>query len=271
MNTNYSKPSALRWVTVGAACYLGWLVVNLGLAVIFPFLLLIDIFGGFLGKRFLRWLSVGLLRIFFLGYLPLVGLYRVRLNPGLHQLDSLGPCLVVANHRSWLDALLLIAVIPNVRVLVNSHYSKVPLVGKGMHWVESIFLDRNLRDSVRFCFDEVKQGLREGVPVAVFPEGTRSPIGRLKSFSSVFFRAAVDENVPVLPIALHLDRPFLGPRAENFLTDRRAVLNIHLLEIERPDPRDRGEDLAYRVQRKLSRILRKLDANVEQRGSRRTK
>ncbi len=132
-----SKPSVLRWITVGVACYSGWLLANLLLALIFPLLILIELLGGRPGRRFLRGLSVGFLRVFFLGYLPLTRIYHVERVPSMDEMKSTGPCLLVANHRSWLDALILIAVVPGVRVLVNTGYSKVPLVGRGMRWVSS--------------------------------------------------------------------------------------------------------------------------------------
>jgi 1-acyl-sn-glycerol-3-phosphate acyltransferase len=258
---NDVKPTAMRWAIVGTTAYVGWFFANVILGLLFPLLLLIEALGGKSGLRFLRSFTVWFLRRFFLGYLPMTGLYRVSISePDRKRLATIGRCLVVSNHRSWLDALILIALIPNVRVIVSQTYTRVPLVGRGMAWVGCFALDRQSRASVIEGMKEVRVALNQDAPVAVFPEGTRAALGQIKPFSDVFFRAAIEEQTRILPLLLQMSHPFLGPGTENFLTSQRATLTVKVLDQVQPVARERGRDLAYRVRRQMGTVLKELDA-----------
>ncbi|MCP4198013.1 MAG: 1-acyl-sn-glycerol-3-phosphate acyltransferase [Proteobacteria bacterium] len=254
------KPSVFRWLTVGGASYLGWLVVNIVVAVFFPVFILIEKTGGPAGIRFLRKVLAAVFRIFFLGYFSLIRVYRVAELPDRKLLGSLGPAVFVANHRSWIDPLLIYALIPDVLIPVDISYTKVPLASSVMRWLGAVPFDRHDRETLRNSVVEVQRALREGRPVAAFPEGTRSPVGELGSFSSVFFHAAIEEEVPVQPLVIHLTCPFLGPGTQNFLTAHRAALTIQLLEAVRPIRRERGADLGRQVRKQMARRLAVLDS-----------
>ncbi len=129
-----------------------------------------------------------------------------------------------------------------------------------MRWLGVVPLDRNSRKSLIEGAAEVRRLLENGERIAVFPEGTRSPMGRLRRFSDVFFRIAIDADVPVVPVMIHLSRPFLGPGSENFLTARGAVLRIRMLDPIEPEPGERGADLGRRAHKKMAPVLADLDA-----------
>ncbi len=258
-STSY-RPRPFRWLTVGAVAYLGWLISNLVLLVLLPFLIIVDMVGGRAGHRVPGRVGAWFLKFFFLGYFRLIGMYRVGELPDSKRLEALGPCMFVANHRSWIDALLLIALMPDVRVPVNIEYTRVPLAGRMMRWLGVVPLDRNSRKSLSEGAAEVRRLLENGEQVAVFPEGTRSPMGHLRRFSDVFFRIAIDADVPVVPVMIHLSRPFLGPGSENFLTARGAVLRIRMLDPIVPETGERGADLGRRAHKKMSPVLADLDA-----------
>ena len=174
----------------------------------------------------------------------------------------MGPSLVVANHTSWLDGIILFTLIPNVRILVSTKYGKVPLVNRPMAWLGCIFVDRASRESVVASIEEMRETLKQGFPVAVFPEGKRAPIGRLRPFRDVYFRIAIEERVSIQPVLLHLSRPFLGPGTENFLTAKRADLKIRVLGPVESEPPERSGDLAFRVRRQMKKALARLAAEA---------
>ena len=258
-----TKPSILRWLLVGVPCYTSWLLVNIVLIVLYPLLVPIDRLFGASGRALLRKLSVSFFRFFFLFHLPLLGVYRVLKNDDLSRLKSVGPCLVVVNHTSWLDGIILFALIPNVRILVSTKYGKVPLVNRPMDWLGCIFVDRSSRDSQVASIEAMRQTLKQGYPVAVFPEGKRAPIGQLRPFGDVYFRIAIEEQVCIRPVLLYLTRPFLGPGTENFLTAKRADLKIRMLGPVESDPPESAGDLAFRVRREMKQALSRL---VEEAG-----
>jgi len=128
-----------------------------------------------------------------------------------------------------------------------------------MRWLESIAVDRQSRDSVLDSVREMGLALTKATPVAVFPEGTRGSPGHLKPFGDLSFRIAIDAGAAVQPVLLHLDEPFLGPGAENFLTARKATLKIRVLERVSPVPGERGRDLAFRVRAAMKKALEALE------------
>ncbi len=259
MSKRAFRPGVTRWLTVGVAVYLGWLAANLFLAVLIPVFFSIEIIGGRAGQRLIHRLCALFLRFFFLGYFSLVKVYHIKELPDAKRLSTLGPCILAANHRSWIDALILTALIPKVRIPVNVEYTRIPLAGRVMRWLGCVPLDRKSRESISAGAAEVRQILNVKTPVAVFPEGTRSSAGHLRPFSSLFFRIAIEENVPVIPILIHTDLPFLGPGYENYLTARCAVLRIRMLDQVMPDNGERGADLGYRIRKQMLSSLAQLD------------
>ncbi len=254
--TQGSRPSVLRWLLVGIPCYGSWFLANVVLLLLYPLLLPIEYFGGVSGRRILRGFCVRFFRLFFLHHLPALGMYRVERSDDFKALGATKACLVIANHTSWLDALVLFALIPGVRPLVSIRYGRIPLASRAMGWLGCIFVDRRTRESAVAAAGEMARALAAGAPVAVFPEGRRGTVGGLRPFQEAFFKTAIDAQVPVRPVLLMLTRPFLGPGAENFLTEKGTVLKIRVLGDILPGPREKAVDLAFRTRRAMKGVLR---------------
>jgi 1-acyl-sn-glycerol-3-phosphate acyltransferase len=247
---------------VGIPCYTSWFLVNVLLVAFFPLLIPIEYLGGAPGKRFLRRLSVSFFKVFFLFHLPLLGVYRVVRSDDLARLKKTGSVLVVANHTSWLDGLILFALIPNVRILVSYKYGRVPMVNRPMKWLGCIFVDRESRESVARAVAGMREALAAGHPVAVFPEGKRAQIGQLGPFRDVYFRIAKEARVSIQPVLLYLSLPFLGPASENFLTAKKADLKIRVLGAVESSAKESAGDAAFRVRREMKRALAHLAAEA---------
>jgi 1-acyl-sn-glycerol-3-phosphate acyltransferase len=250
-----------RWLTVGLASYLAWLVVNLALLIAIPLLFpfsLLDRRGGY---RRLRRAGSAFLRGFFVGYLTLIRLHRFAELPPPELRDGERPRVLVANHRSWLDALLVLAFFPRVRVPVNATYVKVPLLGLAIRWMGCIPLDRSSPAALLDGIGRLREVLERGESLAVFPEGARAEGCELGAFTDVFFRIAIEAAAPVVPLLLHSDVPYLTP-AGSYLTARRASWRIRVLDAIAPDPRDRPADLARRVRKLLGAALEQLDRSA---------
>ncbi|MDJ0761666.1 MAG: lysophospholipid acyltransferase family protein [Myxococcota bacterium] len=254
------RAGMLRWLTVGVFCYGGWIFVNLVLALLIPLIVVIDAAGGRWGKRAIRWFAVSFLRGFFLGFFQLVGVYRLVEQPNREQIARYKGCLFAANHRSWLDGLLLTALIPEVRIPADAAYLRIPLAGRMMRLLGCLPLDRKSRETTLSGLAGLKRAIQADLPVLVFPEGTRAQKGELKPFSPAFFKIAIEAQLPVVPVIIHMDYPFLGPGRENFLTAHKASLRIRFLEPVVPIDGERGVDLARRVQKCMRPVLQHLDA-----------
>ena len=122
---------------------------------------------------------------------------------GLPHLPASGPCVLVANHASYLDGLVLAAALPRAPVfvakqeLVDNWIARRFLVALGAEFVERFDAGQSLADLARLV-----ESLRAGECLLVFPEGTfrRSP--GLLPFRLGAFQAAAAAGAPLLPVAI---------------------------------------------------------------------
>ncbi len=128
-------------------------------------------------------------------------LWRCRVV-GREKLPWRGPAVIVANHLSMLDILVLYGLFRPFKWVSKAELFRVPVVGWNMWLNDYVRVWRGDRESVRKMMAHCRAHLARGTPVLLFPEGTRSPDGRLQRFKDGAFRLAFDAGVPVVPIAL---------------------------------------------------------------------
>jgi 1-acyl-sn-glycerol-3-phosphate acyltransferase len=114
-----------------------------------------------------------------------------------------GPFVVVANHQSILDILLLSRVPREMKWVAKDELFRIPWVGWMLRMSGDIPIRRGDAESGGEALARAKAYLARGMSVMVFPEGTRSARGTLLPFKSGAFRLAIDAGVPVLPIVVH--------------------------------------------------------------------
>lgn len=112
-----------------------------------------------------------------------------------------GPALVVANHVSWLDILVMNAAQP-ARFVSKSDVKHWPLLGSLITGAGTLYIEReNRRDAMRVVH-HVAERLQAHDLIAIFPEGTTGDGASLLPFHANLFQAAIAAEAPVLPIAL---------------------------------------------------------------------
>lgn len=109
--------------------------------------------------------------------------------------------LVVANHVSWLDVLVLLAHLP-VRLVAKEQVRRWPFIGWLAASAGTVFIDRSRPRSLPGTVGQVATALREGDVVAVFPEGTTWCGVADGRFRPAMFQAAIDAAVPVMPASI---------------------------------------------------------------------
>lgn len=117
--------------------------------------------------------------------------------------DPRRPYVVVANHQSFVDILLISHLPWEMKWLSKQHFFRFPLVGWMMRMSGDIRLVRGERDSVIQAMATCKDRLDKKTSVMIFPEGTRSKDGELKQFKDGAFRLAIENQVPILPLAVN--------------------------------------------------------------------
>jgi 1-acyl-sn-glycerol-3-phosphate acyltransferase len=114
--------------------------------------------------------------------------------------QSIGPCIIVANHGSAMDSVLLMALPPGVgdgRVWSKGWPFKVPLLGWLMKLSGHLFVeDFNILPDAQSC-------LSDGTSLLVFPESSRTRTGKLGRFRDGAFLLAARTGRPIVPVAIH--------------------------------------------------------------------
>jgi 1-acyl-sn-glycerol-3-phosphate acyltransferase len=116
--------------------------------------------------------------------------------------DPRRPYVVVANHESFVDILLISHLPFEMKWMSKREFFKIPFVGWAMRLAGDIPLDRGDRKSGAEALAESRDRLDKHVSVMIFPEGTRSKTGELQDFKDGAFRLAIEAGVPILPLAL---------------------------------------------------------------------
>lgn len=109
--------------------------------------------------------------------------------------------LLVSNHVSWIDVLVLLAVSP-AQLLAKYEVREWPVIGWLAAAAGTIFVDRSRPKQLPRTVAEVAGALRSGAVVGVFPEGTTWCGGSAGQFRPAMFQAAIDARAKVVPLRL---------------------------------------------------------------------
>ncbi len=131
--------------------------------------------------------------------LRLAGL-RVRAE-GLENIPP-GTCVFAANHTSNVDPPAIVSAIPRrIAVLAKRSLFAIPIVGRAFRTAQYVPVDRGNPKRAAASVALAAEYMKKGVSFLIFPEGTRSPDGRLLPFRRGSFALAIEAGVPVVPVA----------------------------------------------------------------------
>ncbi|MGF1465287.1 MAG: lysophospholipid acyltransferase family protein [Sandaracinaceae bacterium] len=139
----------------------------------------------------------------------LISYWHPRLPPGRRS----GAYLLVANHPTLIDVILLLSSFPELTCVVKARWYANPLLGALLRRTVLIGGAGQPGDGEgpgeTPVFRRIEAMLEAGVPVLVFPEGTRSAIDHLRRFRRGAIEAAVRTGVPILPLFIAPSEPIL--------------------------------------------------------------
>ncbi len=125
---------------------------------------------------------------------------RVRVA-GTERIPS-GTCLFIANHTSTADAPAVVGAIPRrIAILLKQSLFRYPIVGQAFDLAQFIPVDRSKQESAIASLEKAIEAMRGGQSFLIYPEGTRSPDGRLQEFKKGAVVMAIKAGVPIVPIA----------------------------------------------------------------------
>lgn len=128
--------------------------------------------------------------------LPAIGV-RIQTNGTIPDF----PCILMSNHRSYLDPVLL-AHDSNAYGVSKAEVAKWPIIGFGAKASGVLFLKRESSESRKKTLAGIAEKLHEGFPIILFPEGTTHSEPATISFKSGGFKLAASEGFPVVPVAI---------------------------------------------------------------------
>lgn len=112
-----------------------------------------------------------------------------------------GPCLVVSNHRSYIDPALISTEVLGFP-LSKAEVAHWPLVGRAIRQTGVLLVQRENTQSRKNALAAIAVKLREEYPVILFPEGTTHADAQTRDFRPGAFKTAIEEGVPIVPVAL---------------------------------------------------------------------
>jgi 1-acyl-sn-glycerol-3-phosphate acyltransferase len=134
--------------------------------------------------------------------------------------------LVVSNHLSWLDVLVLQSLMPVVFV-AKSEVRRWPVVGYLARAAATIFVDRSSARSAHAMVQDTADAIAHGHAVVAFPEGTSSDGRQLGAFHANIFESAVQIGCPVQLLTLqYRDRTGASATAAHFTGDMTLLNSL---------------------------------------------
>ncbi len=116
------------------------------------------------------------------------------------------PCLVVCNHISWLDILVLGSAMPVV-FLSKAEVAQWPLISRLARAGGTLFIERGGEGAARRSIEGIRKAFKRQQSVAVFPEGTTGKGHTVLPFHPRLFAAAIESEMHVQPVALRYPHP----------------------------------------------------------------
>ncbi|MCX7729158.1 MAG: 1-acylglycerol-3-phosphate O-acyltransferase [Bacteroidia bacterium] len=161
------------------------------LLILFPLFYLLLILKQFKSVYYLKQAWAFLICLFS-GLIP-----HIRYIQG--KFDFPSPCIIVANHTSYLDILFSVFYIKKPAVFIGkAELLSIPVFNIFFKYFDIPVRRQNPKDAAR-AFEKAGEWIDKGFCVVIFPEGTISPQGKLKPFKNGAFKLAIQKKVPIVP------------------------------------------------------------------------
>lgn len=165
---------------------------------------------------------------------------KVKLNPSNE--DFRQPAVIIANHQSFLDILMLTALHPKVILLTNHWVYHSPVFGYVVRMADYYPVMEGAEASV----DKLRDKVNDGFSIVIFPEGTRSADGKLKRFHKGAFFIAESLKLDIIPILLHGTGHTL-PKGDFFV--KKGKMTMKILPRIKYDDYSWGENYSIRCKK----------------------
>ena len=173
---------------------------------------------------------------------------------GMENMPVGRACILMSNHVSNLDPPILMPAIPvRSSVLLKKELMKIPILGPAMRLAKFVPVERGSRkESAQAMVAAAAGALASGLPIAVFPEGTRSLDGRLSKFKKGPFFLAQQTGAPIVPVAISGTEKMLK-KGSAWITP--GVARVRMLKVIEPADYASRDELMEAVHRAIAEAL----------------
>lgn len=141
--------------------------------------------------------------------------------------------IIISNHQSILDILLITSLRFKLRWISKIENFRVPVLNWSMKMAGYIPIDRGNPESRVKMMEESLKSLNKGIPIMMFPEGTRSKDGSIATFKKGAFEMAIGAGIPLLPVII--DGTWKVLPKKGIIFSNGYLLNIKILDPVYPD------------------------------------
>jgi len=189
-----------------------------------------------------------------------IPLWKVKIE-GRRKIDRNEAYVIISNHHSLLDILLLNRIWSRFRWVSKSENFKVPILGPTMRMAKYIEIMRGNKESIIKMMDKSLDTLSRGISIMMFPEGTRSRSEDPGKFKTGAFQLALKAGRPILPVVLHGTGKVLPKKGFRFSSGH--LLTVKVLDPVYPESfgTDDPEELAILFREKIATAIEEIRAN----------
>src|SRR5215469_2813317 len=146
---------------------------------------------------------------------------------GLDKIDTARTYVFMSNHVSNLDPPILCPIVPRrTSVLAKKVIWRIPILGKALDLAEIVPVERENREAAIQSIRRAGEVMRHGINMTLYPEGTRSPDGKMLPFKKGPFHLAIETGFPIVPVTI-LGTYEMMPKGSKVVRGGTATLVFH--------------------------------------------
>jgi 1-acyl-sn-glycerol-3-phosphate acyltransferase len=145
---------------------------------------------------------------------------------GLEKIPKRCTLVFMPNHQSNCDPPAVFLILPAVLVMAKKEFFRIPVLGRAMRMRGFVPVDRKKREKAIESVEQATRSLQAGHNFLVFPEGTRSPDGRLQPLKKGVFVMAIKAQATIVPISVSGSRRIM-PKGKLLISPGLVRITIH--------------------------------------------
>ena len=180
----------------------------------------------------------------------------VRLSPTVrifndndHKENFKKPAVIIANHQSFIDILMLLSLYPKIVMMTNKWVWNSPVFGHIVRFAGFVYHKEGIENHI----ESLRPKIDEGYSLLIFPEGTRSPDMEIHRFHKGAFKFAQELSLDILPIVIYGNGNLVSKREPFYV--KRGIIGYRILQRITPENIDYGSDYRERC-KAVARLMK---------------